>query len=268
MVSAATRSPGISRGIGRIRDPVREEQKAVSSPERHGDLIEGLAFADPEWQIVTVDHCAGPAPDVEDTGVSAIDEIEASAGAVDTSVTQGHKTPELDEVRSHVGMGQGHNFPGFRRYAGIRQRHQLAQSLREVALCRRAQECRRDSLAHHVRDDDVDALVLVGEELIEVAVYPLRRDGERGKAQSGDLPWRIIEQQHLLDLEADCDLVEEQFALPQSAFVALGSQPKRKVVRQRGEQVQFFLIEYAGFIGADNPASEEFITGYQWRGHA
>ena len=45
------------------------------------------------------------------------------------------------------------------------------------------------------------------EEIVEVAVDSLRRNGERGDAYPADRSRRLIEQERLLDLEADLDLL-------------------------------------------------------------
>ena len=49
------------------------------------------------------------------------------------------------------------------------------EGFEEVALRRRAQERGRNALAHHIRDDQVNALILVLVEVVEIAVDLLAR---------------------------------------------------------------------------------------------
>ena len=72
-----------------------------------------------------------------------------------------------------------------------------------MTLGSRPQQRGGNSLAHHVRDDHIKTLILVLEKFVEVATDPLGGDGERGHAESRNIPWRLIEQQHLLDPEAN-----------------------------------------------------------------
>ncbi len=87
------------------------------------------------------------------------------------------------------------------------QRNQAAERLQEMALGRGAEQRGRDPFAHHVADDDVEAVVAVLEEIVEVAVDALRGNRERGHADAGHVSGRLVEQQRLLDLEADLDLL-------------------------------------------------------------
>ena len=86
------------------------------------------------------------------------------------------------------------------------QRHQVTEGLDEMALGSCSEQRGRNALAHHVRDNDIKTLILVGEKIIEIAVDPLGGNGERSHAESGHVRGRLIEQQHLLDLEANVDL--------------------------------------------------------------
>ena len=76
---------------------------------------------------------------------------------------------------------------GSGRVPGGGQRNQAAERLQEVALRCRAEQRRGNPLAHHVPDDDVEAGVPVFEEIVEVAVDSLRRDGERGDADAREI---------------------------------------------------------------------------------
>ena len=87
--------------------------------------------------------------------------------------------------------------------AALGHRGQVAQRFEEIALGRRRHQRGWNALAHDVRDDHVEALVLVPEEIVEVAVDPLRRNGERRHLQSGNVRGRLREQQHLLDSEPE-----------------------------------------------------------------
>ena len=78
-----------------------------------------------------------------------------------------------------------------------------------MALGGGAQQRGGNSLAHHVPDDHIQTLIRVFEKNVEIAVDPLGGDGQRGHSKSGNIPGRLIEQQSLLDSEADFD-----FALP------------------------------------------------------
>ena len=118
-------------------------------------------------------------------------------------VAHGHEALEVDQLPHHVGVGQGDDLLGLRQLPAPVQRGQMAQRLEEVALGRRGQERGGNALAHDVRDDHVQALVLVPEEIVEVAVDPLRRQGERRHLQPGHVGRRLREQQHLLDPEPE-----------------------------------------------------------------
>ena len=61
--------------------------------------------------------------------------------------------------------------------------------------------------AHDVADDDVETDVAMVEEVVEVAVNALRWNGQRRGAHAGQILRRLLEQQRLLDLEADLDFL-------------------------------------------------------------
>ena len=96
---------------------------------------------------------------------------------------------------------------GSGRVPGGGEGNQAAERLKKVALGGGAEQCRGNPLAHHVSDDDVEAVVPVLEEIVEVAVDALRRNRERGDPHPRQIAGRLVEQERLLDLEADLDLL-------------------------------------------------------------
>ena len=165
----------IAVAISYFGDPVRVEEEQVSRLERNGQLIEDLSFSDPQRQIVAVQRLtdARAAAHNHHPRVPAIDEIEDAPVQVQSGVTQRHEAFEIDQLSNHVRVGQGHDFLGFWRRAIPGHGHEVAQRFEEVALGRPGQQGGGNTLAHHVRDDHVEAPVLVFEEIVEVAVDAL-----------------------------------------------------------------------------------------------
>ena len=139
--------------------------------------------------------------------VAAVHEIDATVLEIEPGVADGHETLELDELPGDLRVGQRHDVLRFREGSRCGERNQAAERLQKVALGRGAEQRRGNPLAHHVSDDDVEAVVPVLEEIVEVAVDSLRRNGERGHAHARHVSGRLVEQERLLDLEADLDLL-------------------------------------------------------------
>ena len=149
-------------------------------------------------------------------GVAAVHEIDAMVLEIETGVADGDETFELDELPSDLRVRQRHDVLRFRERPGSGERNQAAERLKKVALGGGAEQRRGNPFAHHVPDDDVEAIVPVLEEIVEVAVDSLRRNRERGHAYARHVSGRLVEQERLLNLEADLDFL---LARPSQLFL-------------------------------------------------
>ncbi len=70
----------LSRGIARFGDSIREEEEQIAGLERNGHLVVDLAFPHAQREVVAVQDLVtpGPAVQVNDPGMAAIDQIEAA----------------------------------------------------------------------------------------------------------------------------------------------------------------------------------------------
>ena len=96
---------------------------------------------------------------------------------------------------------------GLREILGAGEGDKATERLQDIALCRRAKQRRRNTLAHDIADDDVEAAVAVPVKVVEVAIDPLRWNRQRRDPDPCEIARWWLEQQSLLDLEADLDLV-------------------------------------------------------------
>ena len=108
------------------------------------------------------------------------------------------------------------------------------------------------------------------EELVEVAGDALRGDAERGHAQSGNVPGRLVEQQHLLDLEADRDfaLTGRLFRLGPLALGlrAQGHDAVAQIAGQLGQEPHFLVPECIDLRGVDRQSAEGLALGHEGNG--
>ena len=199
----------LAGAVPRFRQPVGIEEQDVSRIQRDADLVVDLPLADPQRQVLSLQHGARPGArlEMDRRGVAAVDEIDRSVLEIEPGVADGHETLELDQLPCDLRVRQRHDVLRLRERSWCGERNQAAERLQKVALGCGAEQRRGNPLAHHVSDDDVEAVVPVLEEIVEVAVDALRRNGERGHAHARHVSGRLVEQERLLDLEADLDLL-------------------------------------------------------------
>ena len=141
-----------------------------------------------------------------DPCVPAIDEIEAAPVHVQAGIAQGYETIQIDQMPHQFRMCEHHDFFGLRELTVLGQDQQATEGSEEVALSSGPQERRGHPLAHDISNDHIQGLIRVPQKGIEIAVDSLGGDRQRGHSKSGKVQGRLIEQQGLLDSEADLDL--------------------------------------------------------------
>src|SRR5262245_12722296 len=202
-------SKQLAGAVPRFGQSVGIEEEHVSPIQRDVDLFVNLALADTEWQVLSLEHRARPCLRHEKNRrrMSAVDEIECAFLQIEPGIADRHETLELDELPCDLRVRERHDVFRFWKRPGRGKRKQPAERLQEVTLGRRAEKCRGNTLAHDVADDDVEAVVPVLEEIVEVTVDALRWNGECRHPHARHVAGRLVEQERLLDLEADLDLL-------------------------------------------------------------
>ena len=202
-------SKQLAGAVPRFRQSVGIKEEHVSRIQRDADLFVNLVLADTEWQVLSLQHRASPSlrPEMNRHRMSAVDEIDGAFLEIEPGIADRHKTLELDELPCDLRVRERHDVFRFRKCPGLGERNQPAERLQKVTLGRRAEECRGNTLAHDVADDDVEAVVPMLEEVVEVTIDALRWNGERRHTHAGHVAGRLVEQERLLDLEADLDLL-------------------------------------------------------------
>ena len=267
----------LSCGVARLGDPVGVEDHDVLGFEGNRDLIVDLSLADAERKVVAVQDVAeaGARVQVQHAGVTAVDELESPPRDVDPRVAERHEALDVDELPRHVRVRQGHDLPGLGELARRGCGHQVPERLGEVALRGRAEQRRRDSLPHDVRDEQIEAVLsFVPEEAVEVASDAPRRHRQRGHLQAGEVVGRLVEQELLLDLRADARLalvrrlevggpagdpqlelrIEHAELLQRSGPLGAHAERRdavREIVGELGQQRHLSVGERVGFGGVD-----------------
>ena len=168
-------SEQLALGVAGLGQAVGVEQEHIPRLHPHRHLLEDLALADAERQVLPLQQPArrGPGLIVDGRRMAAVDQLEAAFDEIEACVTQRDEALELDELSRHLGVRERHDILRLGEHARRRQRDEAAQRLQEMALGCRAEERRGNALAHDIADDDVEAGVAVVEEIVEVAVDPL-----------------------------------------------------------------------------------------------
>ena len=93
-------------GVTGFRQPVRIEQQDVARLHRDRQLLEDLALADAERQVLPLQQPAGPGARLEVNGrrVPAIDEVEPPLHEIQPGVAQGDEALELDQLPRDLRM--------------------------------------------------------------------------------------------------------------------------------------------------------------------
>ena len=196
-----------------LRDAVGVEEEHIAGAEGHRDLLINIGAAKAERHVLALQQgvSAAPAAGVDRPRVAAVDQVQLVLLQVEAGVAERDEALDAFELFDQFLVDDGEDFLRLGHLAGVR-RQEMIHRAEDVVLGRRPHQGGRDTLAHHVADDDIEVLV-VRVEIIEIAVNAHGGNRHRGRADQLQIERRLAQEKRLLDARGNLDVPLQAFAL-------------------------------------------------------
>ena len=193
-VQAGQQRPELDGLVAALDQPVAVDDERVARAQPLHALVEHLLLQDPHRQrpLSQVHHLAAGPPDRR-VPVAGVHVAEAARMLLQAGVEQRDEQPGVashQRVGRALDPGRRVDAPGRRPQAGAQRRHD---------------QPRADALAHHVGHDEVEAVVVAGHPVVEVAGHVPGRQARAGQLVAAQVGGRAGEQLPL-DLGGALDL--------------------------------------------------------------